>query len=788
MTLDKLKSGESATVKTVGGKDELRQHFLDMGVIPGSAVTLVKFAPMGDPLEIRIHDYELTLRLAEAAEIEIEAITEENEQKIEKTVYKSINNQSVSVHPGLGESGIHYHDHRNENPLADDVVLTFALVGNQNCGKTTLFNRLTGSNQHVGNFPGVTVDRKDGVIKNHKNTLITDLPGIYSMSPYTSEEIVSRNFVLKEKPRAIINIVDATNIERNLYLTMQLLEMNIPMVVALNMMDEVSGNGGSVDINQMESLLGVPVVPVSAFKNQGVDELVNHAIHVAHYQERPLRQDFCDEKDNGAVHRCLHAVSHLIQDHAERQGIPVRFAASKVVEGDKITASQLDLDFNELEAIEHLIVQMEKESGLDRSAAIADMRYKFIFKVCNQTVTKPRESKERKRSEKIDRIVTGKWTAIPSFIAIMGAIFFLTFNVIGAFLQDLLDRGIFKVSDVADTLMTDAGVNESVHDLVINGVFSGVGSVLSFLPVIIVLFFFLSILEDSGYIARVAFFMDKLLRKIGLSGSSIVPLLIGFGCTVPAVMSTRTLPSERDRKMTILLTPFMSCTAKLPIYAFFVNAFFKENGGIVMLGIYLLGIVCGVLASFLYKKTVFKGEAVPFVMELPNYRFPGVKNVAKLLWEKAKDFLTRAFTVIFIATIVVWVLQNFDFHFNPVGQNYENSMLAALAGFAGNVLAPLGLGDSRICTSLISGFIAKESVVSTLEVLYPDGVETALTTASALTLLVFSLLYTPCVAAIASVKREMGWKWGAGLVVWQCIIAWAAAFACSGICRLIGIQ
>ncbi len=769
MTLKELEKGKSAVVKAVGGKDELRQHFLDMGLIPGAQVTLVKFAPMGDPIELRIHDYELTLRLADAEKIEIEPASATNAPKSAPKPEKS------AEHPGLGESGVKYHDHKNETPLPEDTILTYALIGNQNCGKTTLFNRLTGSNQHVGNFPGVTVDRKDGPIKENPKTLVTDLPGIYSMSPYTSEEIISRNFILQEKPKALINIVDATNIERNLYLTMQLLELNIPMVVALNMMDEVAGNGGSIDINQMEAMLGVPVVPISAFKNQGVNELVDHAIHVAHYQEKPLRQDFCDENDhNGAVHRCLHAVSHLIQDHAEKIGMPVRFAASKIVEGDKITAFQLDLDQNELEAIEHLIVQMEKESGLDRSAAIADMRYKFIFKVCDATVTKPRESKERLRSEKIDKLLTGKWTAIPSFILIMGAMFFLTFNVIGAWLQSLLESGIQGLTDLVDGILTASNVNSAIHSLVIDGIFSGVGSVLSFLPIIIVLFFFLSMLEDSGYIARVAFFMDKLLRKIGLSGRSIVPLLIGFGCTVPAVMSTRTLPSERDRRMTILLTPFMSCTAKLPIYAFFVDAFFPKHGGFIMLALYVLGIAVGILAALLYKITIFKGEAVPFVMELPNYRLPGAKNVAQLLWEKAKDFLTRAFTVIFFATIAVWFLQSFDFHLNLV-EDSKDSILAMISGFIAPVFAPLGLGSWQICTSLISGFIAKESVVSTMEILFAGNIASALTTNGALTLMTFSLLYTPCVAAISSVKREMGWKWATGLVFWQCSVAWLAA-------------
>ena len=670
--------------------------------------------------------------------------------------------------------------------MPDSQILTYALVGNQNCGKTTLFNQLTGSNQHVGNFPGVTVDRKDGPIKGYKNTLVTDLPGIYSMSPYSNEEIVSRNFVLDDKPEAIINIVDATNIERNLYLTMQLLEMNIPMVVAVNMMDEVTGNGGTIDVNGMESMLGVPVVPISAAKNEGVDELIKHAIHIAKYQERPGRQDFCDENDfGGAVHRCIHSIAHLIEDHAETAGIPVRFAASKLIEGDSLILEKLNLDKNEIETLEHVVIQMEKERGLDRSAAIADMRFSFIEKVCEKTVVKPKESKERLRSEKIDRILTGKYTAIPCFIAIMAAVFILTFNVIGAGLQKLLEMGIDALTGAVDKGLSAAGVNSALHSLVIDGIFAGVGSVLSFLPIIVTLFFFLSLMEDSGYIARVAFFMDKLLRKIGLSGRSIVPLLIGFGCTVPAVMSTRTLPSERDRKMTILLTPFMSCTAKLPIYAFFVSAFFPGKGGIVMTGLYFLGIAVGILVAFIFKKTLFKGEAVPFVMELPNYRLPGIKNVAQLLWEKAKDFLQRAFTIILIATMVVWFLQSFNWHFNMVSDSSE-SILASVAGFIAPVFAPLGLGDWRVVTSLISGFMAKESVVSTLEILFGSSVSTAFTTLSAVSLLVFSLLYTPCVAAISSIRRELGHKWAVLVVVWQCAIAWIAAFLVRMIGMLIG--
>ncbi len=779
MTLRDLKIGESAVIRTVGGEGALRQHFLDMGVIPGAEVTVVKFAPMGDPMELQIHCYELTLRLADAEQIEVEPI-DSRSRRHESA--KGVNN---TVHPGLGEDG-KYHVKADENQLPDSQILTYALVGNQNCGKTTLFNQLTGSNQHVGNFPGVTVDRKDGPIKGYKNTLVTDLPGIYSMSPYSNEEIVSRNFVLDDKPEAIINIVDATNIERNLYLTMQLLEMNIPMVVALNMMDEVTGNGGTIDVNGMESMLGVPVVPISAAKNEGVDELIKHAIHIAKYQERPGRQDFCDENDfGGAVHRCIHSIAHLIEDHAETAGIPVRFAASKLIEGDSLILEKLNLDKNEIETLEHVVIQMEKERGLDRSAAIADMRFSFIEKVCEKTVVKPKESKERLRSEKIDRILTGKYTAIPCFIAIMAAVFILTFNVIGAGLQKLLEMGIDALTGAVDKGLSAAGVNSALHSLVIDGIFAGVGSVLSFLPIIVTLFFFLSLMEDSGYIARVAFFMDKLLRKIGLSGRSIVPLLIGFGCTVPAVMSTRTLPSERDRKMTILLTPFMSCTAKLPIYAFFVSAFFPGKGGIVMTALYFLGIAVGILVAFIFKKTLFKGEAVPFVMELPNYRLPGIKNVAQLLWEKAKDFLQRAFTIILIATMVVWFLQSFNWHFNMVSDSSE-SILAAVAGFIAPVFAPLGLGDWRVVTSLISGFMAKESVVSTLEILFGSSVSTAFTTLSAVSLLVFSLLYTPCVAAISSIRRELGHKWAVLVVVWQCAIAWIAAFLVRMIGMLIG--
>lgn len=723
---------------------------------------------MGDPMELQVHGYELTLRLAEAEQIEIEQIPRRSRS------HKGIESLSDAEHPGLGEEG-KYHSKKDEHPLPEGTTLTYALVGNQNCGKTTLFNKLTGSNQHVGNFPGVTVDRKTGSIKGHPNTEITDLPGIYSMSPYSSEEIVSRNFVLDEKPSAIINIVDATNIERNLYLTMQLLEMDIPMVVALNMMDEVLGNQGSIDVNMMEALLGVPVIPISAAKNEGVDELVNHALHIAKYQEHPLRQDFCDKNDHdGAVHRCIHAVMHLIEDHATLAGIPSRFAATKAIEGDPLIMEKLKLDTNETEMLEHIVQQMETERQVDRSAAIADMRFDFIERLCEQTVVKPKESKERIRSEKIDRILTGKYTAIPCFIGIMALVFYLTFNVIGAWLQGILEIGIDKISALTDAALTAANVNSAMHSLVIDGIFTGVGSVLSFLPVIVTLFFFLSLMEDSGYIARVAFVMDKLLRKIGLSGRSIVPMLIGFGCTVPAVMATRTLTSERDRKMTILLTPFMSCTAKLPIYSFFVNAFFPKKGGLIMTGLYLLGIFVGILAALLYNGTLFKGEPVPFVMELPNYRLPGAKNVAQLLWEKAKDFLQRAFSVILLATMIVWFLQSFDLHLNLV-KDSSDSILAMAAGLLVPIFKPLGLGDWRICTALISGFMAKESVVSTLEVLFSGSIASVLTPLAAASLLAFSLLYTPCVAAIASVKRELGGRWAIGVVVWQCVVAWIVA-------------
>ena len=778
MTLKELAIGKSAVIRTVGASGALRQHFLDMGMIPGAEVTVVKFAPMGDPMELQVHGYELTLRLAEAEQIEVEEISERTNSHSRGERLKPVD------HPGLGEEG-KYHSEEDANPLPDGTVLTYALVGNQNCGKTTLFNQLTGANQHVGNFPGVTVDRKDGTIKGYPNTNVTDLPGIYSMSPYSSEEIVSRNFVLDEHPKAIINIVDATNIERNLYLTMQLLEMDIPMVVALNMMDEVIGNHGSIDVNTMEALLGVPVIPISAAKNEGVDEVIRHALHVAKYQERPLRQDFCDKSDHdGAVHRCIHAVIHLIEDHAEEAKLPVRFAATKAIEGDPLILEQLKLDQNELDMLEHIVQQMETEREVDRGAAIADMRFDFIERLCEQTVVKPKESKERVRSEKIDKILTGKYTAIPCFIGIMVLVFYLTFNVIGAFLQGILEMGIDQLSRMAEAGLLALNVNDAIRSLVIDGIFTGVGSVLSFLPIIVTLFFFLSMMEDSGYIARVAFVMDKMLRKIGLSGRSIVPMLIGFGCTVPAVMATRTLTSERDRKMTILLTPFMSCTAKLPIYAFFVSTFFPGNGGLIMSGLYVLGIVVGILIAFLYRGTLFKGEPVPFVMELPNYRLPGAKNVAQLLWEKAKDFLQKAFTVILMATIVVWFLQSFDLHLNLV-ENSADSILAMIAGALVPILRPLGLGDWRICTALISGFMAKESVVSTLEVLFGGGIASVLTPLSAGVLLVFSLLYTPCVAAVASVKRELGAKWAVGMVFWQCLIAWIVAIITRGIGMLL---
>ena len=777
MTLKDLPIGKTATVQSVGGDGVLRQHFLDMGLIPQADVTMVKYAPMGDPVELRIHSYELTLRLADAQKIIVENVRDAKAAPPNKR-------KKAIPHPGLGEGG-KFHSKKEETPLPEGEKLTFALVGNQNCGKTTLFNQLTGSNQHVGNFPGVTVDRKDGVIRGNENTLVTDLPGIYSMSPYSSEEIVTRNFVLDEHPKGIINIVDATNIERNLYLTMQLMELNIPMVLALNMMDEVRENGGSILVNQMEEMLGIPVVPISAAKNEGINELISHAIHVAKYQERPRRMDFCDaNEDGGAVHRCLHSVMHLIEDHAERTQIPLRFAASKLAEGDPIILERLQLDENEKDALEHIVSQMESERGLDRAAAIAHMRFDFIENVCDETVVRPRESKEHLRSEKIDRILTGKYTALPCFAGIMGLVFWLTFGVIGKGLSDLLDMGITSLTTMVDHGLEAWNVNKVLHSLIIDGIFNGVGSVLSFLPIIVTLFLFLSLLEDSGYMARVAFVMDKLLRKIGLSGRSIVPMLIGFGCTVPGVMASRTLPSERDRKMTILLTPFMSCSAKLPIYAFFAAAFFKQYAALVMILLYFGGIFIGIIMALLFGKIMFKGEAVPFVMELPNYRMPGAKNVGHLLWDKAKDFLQRAFTVIFVATIVIWFLQTFDLHLNLVTDS-RNSILAVISGYIAPLFAPLGFGDWRISTALITGFMAKESVVSTLSVLLGKTASLAkiLNPLGAASLLVFCLLYTPCVAAIASIKRELGARWASGVVVGQCVIAWIVAF----VVRMIGI-
>ena len=781
MTLKELPIGKTATVRTVGGEGALRQHFLDMGIIPGAEVTMVKYAPMGDPVEVRIHSYELTLRLADAGRIAINEMRDAVKEK-EQPDAKAI------PHPGFGEGG-KYHNKAEEHPLPEGELLSFALAGNQNCGKTTLFNQLTGSNQHVGNFPGVTVDRKDGEIRGQKNTLVTDLPGIYSMSPYSSEEIVTRNFVLNEHPRGIINIVDATNIERNLYLTMQLMELDVPMVLALNMMDEVRENGGSVLVNQMEERLGIPVIPISAAKNEGIEELVAHAVHVAKYQEKPGRKDFCEANDHGgAVHRALHAIMHLIEDHAARADIPVRFAASKLAEGDALILEQLALDENEKEMLEHIVCQMETERGLDRAAAIADMRFNFIEKVCRETVVKPKESREHVRSTEIDRVLTGKYTALPCFAGIMAAVFFLTFHVIGASLQSVLEVLIGKLTELVDSAMKAWGVNPVLHSLVIDGIFNGVGSVLSFLPIIVTLFFFLSILEDSGYMARVAFVMDKLLRKIGLSGRSIVPMLVGFGCTVPGVMASRTLPSERDRKMTILLTPFMSCSAKLPIYAFFTAAFFPKYSALVMVLLYFGGIFMAVLMAMLMQGTLFQGEAVPFVMELPNYRMPGAKNVGQLLWDKAKDFLQRAFTVIFVATIVIWFLQTFGTHLNVV-EDSKDSILAVVSSRLAPVFRPLGFGDWRVSTALLTGFMAKESVVSTLSVLFGTTAQLTeiLTPVSALSLLVFCLLYTPCVAAVASIKRELGGRWAAGVVVSQCVIAWLAAFVVHGFALLFGM-
>ena len=773
MTLKELKIGKSAVVTAVGGEGQLRQHFLDMGVIPGAEVTLVKYAPLGDPMELRIHGYELTLRLADAEKIEIAPV---EEAKTEEVLPKSKIRKTKKDHPGLGEDG-RFHEKATENPLPKDTKLTFALAGNQNCGKTTLFNQLTGSNQHVGNFPGVTVDQKSGPIKGHQNTLVTDLPGIYSMSPYSNEEIVTRQFIIGCKPTGIINIADATNIERNLYLTMQLMELDVPMVLALNMMDEMRGNGGSVDINEMEEMLGIPVIPISAAKNEGVAELVKHAVHVASYQERPQITDFCDkDEEGGAVHRCIHGIICLIEDHAKAAEIPVRFAATKLIEGDERILSALRLSENEEEMLEHIIRQMEEERGLDRAAAIADMRFSFIKKLVAKTVVKPQESKEHARSRRIDAVLTGKYTAIPMFVLIMASVFYLTFNVIGAWLQGLVELGVEWLTNLTGQFLVSMGVSEAIRSLIMDGIFAGVGSVISFLPIIVVLFFFLSLLEDTGYMARVAFVMDKLLRKIGLSGRSIVPMLIGFGCTVPGVMASRTLPSERDRKMTIMLTPFMSCSAKLPIYGFFTHVFFPKYSGLIMVGLYFLGIIIGIVTAMVYKKTMFKGNAVPFVMELPNYRMPGMKNVAQLLWEKAKDFLQRAFTVIFIATIIIWFLQNFSLHLSMV-TNAEDSILAAVSGFVAPLFAPLGFGDWRICTALVTGILAKESVVSTLTVLFGTtaALQAVLTPGSAAALLVFCLLYTPCIAAIASVKQELGGKWALGVALEQFAIAWICA-------------
>lgn len=793
MTLKDLKVGQSAIIKSVGGEGALRQHFLDMGVIPSAEVTLIKFAPMGDPMELKIHGYELTLRLDDAKKIEVtplskksveEAISAE-EIKKQDLEYREKRNKA---HPGLGEGGV-FHCKEEEHPLPKGTKLTFALAGNQNCGKTTLFNQLTGSNQHVGNFPGVTVDRKSGMIKGDVNTLVTDLPGIYSLSPYTNEEIVSRKFIIEEKPTGIINITDATNLERNLYLTMQLMELDFPMVLALNMMDEVRGNGGTIFINTMEEMLGIPVIPISAAKNEGVDELIDHALHVAKYQESPGRKDFCDENDhNGAVHRCLHGIMHLIEDHAKAADIPVRFAATKLVEGDERVKAALKLSVNEQKTMEHIITQMEIERGLDRAAAIADMRFSFIRKLVAECVVKPKESKERERSIKIDKILTGKYTALPSFAVIIALIFYLSFNVIGAWLQGILESVIEQLVSLADSWMAANHVNEVLRSLMVDGIFNGVGSVLSFLPIIITLFFFLSLLEDTGYMARVAFVMDKLLRKIGLSGRSIVPMLIGFGCTVPGVMASRTLPAERDRKMTIMMTPFMSCTAKLPIYGFFADAFFPQYSGLVMVALYFLGILVGILTALVLKGSMFKGEAVPFVMELPNYRMPGAKNVIHLLWEKAKDFLQRAFTVIFLATIVIWFLQSFDLTLNMVSDS-KDSILALVAGMIAPLLAPLGFGDWRVSTALISGFMAKESVVVTLTVLYGsvESMMAVISPLSAVSLLVFCLLYTPCAAAVASIKRELGGKWAWNIVLFQCGIAWVAAFVVRGIGLILGL-
>ena len=783
MTIKEMNIGDTARVTVVGGEGALRQHFLDMGVIPGVEITLVKYAPMGDPIQLRVHGYELTLRLADADKIQVMLLSKDQIREKNRPEAQPVRKVE---HPGLGETG-KYHVKADETPLPEGQTLTFALAGNQNCGKTTLFNALTGANQHVGNFPGVTVDRKSGTIRGYANTEFTDLPGIYSMSPYSSEEIVTREFIINEKPTAIINIVDATNIERNLYLTMQLMELNIPIVLALNMMDEMRGNGGSIRINEMEEMLGIPVVPISAAKNEGVDELTRHAVHIAQFQEKPGRMDFCDETDHGgAVHRCLHGIMHLIEDHAETAGIPVRFAAAKLIEGDELILRSLHLSTNEQEMLEHIIRQMEEERGLDRAAAIADMRFTFIRKLVQETVVKPEESKEHARSRRIDEVLTGKYTAIPTFVLIMGLVFWLTFNVIGAWLQGLLELGIAQLTDMVDAAFTAWNMNEAVHSLVIDGIFNGVGSVLSFLPIIVTLFFFLSLLEDTGYMARVAFVMDKLLRKIGLSGRSIVPLLVGFGCTVPGVMASRTLPSDRDRHMTIILTPFMSCSAKLPIYGFFTSVFFPNYSGLIMVGLYFLGIAVGILVALLSKNSLFRGEAVPFVMELPNYRMPSAKNVVRLLWDKAKDFLQRAFTVIFVATIVIWFLQTFNLQLQMVSDS-QDSILAMISGVIAPIFAPLGFGDWRVSTALITGFMAKESVVSTLNILFAgtEGVLAALSVPAAAALLVFCLLYSPCVAAVASIKRELGGKWAAGVVVFQCAVAWVCALVVHLICGIL---
>lgn len=784
MTLRDLHIDQSARVVNVDGDGINRQHLLDMGIIPGAVIKLVKYAPMGDPMEVMIHGYSLTLRLAEAAHIQVCPMTEKNfvtDGETEKVDNSTFNHPEARVaetlhehnsHPGYGEAGV-YHDKNHERPLPEDTILTFALAGQQNCGKTTLFNQLTGSKQHVGNFPGVTVDRKDGEIRGQQHTLVTDLPGLYSLSPYTSEEEVSRNFILNDKPKAIINILDASNIERNLYLTMQLMEMDIPIVLALNMMDEVKNNGGSIRVNEMERILGTPVVPISAAQNEGIDELVEHAMHIAKYQEKPVRQDFCDKDEHGgAVHRCLHSIMHLVEDHAEKAGLPVRFVASKLVEGDADILARLNLSQNEQEMVEHIILQMEEERGLDRAAAIADMRYNFIQKLCEKTVVKPKESIEYQRSKKIDKVITGKWTAIPIFIVVLCLIIWLSIDVLGAPLQDLLDRGIQWLAEKTGSALASFGVNDIVQSLVVDGIFGGVGSVLSFVPIIIILFFFLSLLEDSGYMARVAFVTDKLLRHFGLSGRSIVPMLIGFGCSVPAIMAARTLPSMRDRRLTILLTPFMSCSAKIPIYAFFTSYFFPHHGGLVLIGLYLLGVTVGAIIALLTKLFSKQTTTVPFVMELPNYRMPMAKNVAHLLWDKTKDFLQKAFTVIFVASVVIWFLQTFDFRFNMV-DNGEGSMLAVIAGAIAPVFKPLGLGDWRIVTALISGFMAKESVISTIGVL---GGISIFTMANAIPMLVFCLLYTPCVASIAAIRRELGGGWATFVVFFQCVVAWIVAW------------